>query len=177
MSIMSNLGNWLSRPHEPPMPEPLAFLLTWTTYGTWLPGDPRGWVLRGRGIQRPDPVQKKCVQQRMTEPACTLDKQERDIVEQTVAEHCRIRDWMLHAVNCRSNHAHVVVSAGRHPEEVRDQFKAWCTRTLKELQSSRSPNRRVKWWTERGSQRYLGDAESLEAAIHYVLETQEKKPQ
>ena len=23
-------------------PEPLAYLLTWTTYGTWLPGDERG---------------------------------------------------------------------------------------------------------------------------------------
>ena len=23
--------------------EPLAYFLTWTTYGTWLPGDERGW--------------------------------------------------------------------------------------------------------------------------------------
>jgi hypothetical protein len=29
---------------EPPMPEALAYFLTWTTYGTWLPGDERGWV-------------------------------------------------------------------------------------------------------------------------------------
>ena len=112
----------------------------------------------------------------MTETACTLDKQERDVVEQTIAEHCRIRGWKLHAVNCRSNHVLVVVLADRHPEEVRDQFKAWCTRKLKALQRSRSTSRREKWWTERGSQRYLGDEKSLEAAIHYVLESQEKKP-
>ena len=31
---------------------------------------------------------------------------------------------------------------------------------------------REKWWTERGSQRYLGDEESLEAAVKYVLECQ-----
>jgi hypothetical protein len=27
-----------------PMDEPLAYFLTWTTYGSWLPGDERGWV-------------------------------------------------------------------------------------------------------------------------------------
>ena len=26
---------------EPPLPEPLAYFLTWPTYGTWLPGDER----------------------------------------------------------------------------------------------------------------------------------------
>lgn len=29
------------------MSEPLAYFITWTTYGTWLPGDPRGWVKEG----------------------------------------------------------------------------------------------------------------------------------
>ena len=24
---------------------PLAYHITWTTYGSWLPGDPRGWKL------------------------------------------------------------------------------------------------------------------------------------
>ena len=28
--------------------EPLAFLLTWTTYGTWSPGDERGWNRKGK---------------------------------------------------------------------------------------------------------------------------------
>ena len=29
--------------------EPLAFFLTWTTYGTWLPGDERGWNRKREG--------------------------------------------------------------------------------------------------------------------------------
>ena len=28
------------------MSDVLAYFLTWTTYGTWLPGDARGWVNR-----------------------------------------------------------------------------------------------------------------------------------
>jgi hypothetical protein len=32
----------------------IAFFSTWTTYGTWLPGDPRSWYQRGRGLREPD---------------------------------------------------------------------------------------------------------------------------
>jgi hypothetical protein len=38
---------------EPPLPEPLAYFLTWPTYGTWLPGDERGWVQYRHGLQPP----------------------------------------------------------------------------------------------------------------------------
>ena len=38
---------------EPPLPEPLADFLTWPTYGTWLPGDRRGWVEYRHGWQLP----------------------------------------------------------------------------------------------------------------------------
>ena len=80
-------------------------------------------------------------------------------------------------MNCRTNHLHVVVSADRHPDEVRKQFKAWCTRRLKELECRRSSGSehagRENWWAERGSRRYINDEESLEAAILYVREGQD----
>jgi hypothetical protein len=34
-----------------PMADPLAYFLTWTTYGTWLPGDERGWCKRTKGFK------------------------------------------------------------------------------------------------------------------------------
>src|SRR5437762_13804656 len=94
--------NALKRPHEPPMPEPLAYFLTWPTYGTWLPGDERGWVERGHGFQLPDPVKKLEAAARMTRDACRLDLEQRACVEAKFAEVCRIRAWALHVVNCRS---------------------------------------------------------------------------
>ena len=169
---MANFGDARARPFEPPMPNPLAFFLTWTTYGTWLSGDERGWILPGKGIQVPDPIRKRAAKARMTDTECTLDSEQRGLVKATIIDHCVIRRWELYAVNCRKNHVHVVVSADRKPEDVRDQFKAWCTRKLKALQKSRNEQPREKWWTEKGSQRYIGDKENLEAAIHYVLELQ-----
>ena len=161
------------------LPEPLAYFLTWPTYGTWLPGDERGWVKRGRGHQLPDPPLALEAIARMTEGACHLDDDERRAVEETIAEHCTIRGWTLHAVNCRSNHLHVVVTANRDSDEVRRQFKAWTVRRLKQLQSEQSPRSqkpslpvRDKWWAERGSRRYINDEDSLEAAIRYVRDAQ-----
>ena len=156
------------------LPEPLAYFLTWPTYGTWLPGDERGWVRRQHGHQLPDPPRKLEAIARMTEDACRLGAEERCVVEQTVRDHCLIRRWTLHAVNCRSNHLHIVVTADRHPDEVREQFKAWTVRKLKELQGQSMPaaSIREKWWAERGSRRYLNDENSLEAAILYVRDAQ-----
>src|SRR5688500_9804813 len=113
------------RPNEAPLPDPVAYFLTWPTYGTWLPGDERGWIKYHQGFQRPDPILETEAKARMTEDACRLDEEQRELVEATIAKHCDIRGWTLHAVNCRSNHLHVVVTADRHPDEVREQFKAW----------------------------------------------------
>ncbi len=154
------------------MPDPLAFFLTWTTYGTWLPGDERGWVRKCRGFQISDPGKERAARERMTEPPCALDSEQRRLVEKTIRDHCRIRGWELYALNCRAKHVHVVVSAEVEPETVRDQLKAWCTRRLRELEQSRTGVRREKWWTQRGSQRYIGDEQSLEAVIRYVLDFQ-----
>jgi len=113
--------------------DPLAYFLTWTTYGTWLAGDERGWVAKPGVFRLPNPKLEQAAQRLMTEPELILDDKQRRIVEKTVADHCRIRNWHLHAVNARTKHIHVVVTApSRHPDEVTDQFKAWCTRKLKE---------------------------------------------
>lgn len=169
---MAGFGNRWTKPNEPPMPDPLAFLLTWTTYGTWLPGDERGWILRGKGVQTQNHIVEDSARREMTEPVCTLDAEQRQLVHQTIVDHCSHRAWHLFVTNVRTNHVHVVVKSDRDPEDVRDQLKAWCTRKLKDLQRIRGEPQRIKWWTERGSQRYIGDEESLEAAILYVRDGQ-----
>lgn len=165
--------------HEPgsvPMGEPLAFFLTWTTYGTWLPGDGRGWVKKPGDFRESDSSRERAASKLMTEPALTLTDEQRRIVEDTIAAHCRIRGWHLHAVNARTQHVHVVVTApGRNPEDVMDQFKAWCTRKLKERERSlgtAGDSVRQNWWTQRGSKRWINNNDDLCAAIQYVVEEQ-----
>src|SRR5438132_13801940 len=77
------------REHGPPLPDPLAYLLTWSTYGTWLPGDERGWIEYRHGWHLPDPARKLEAEARMSEDACRLDHEQREVVERQVAETCK----------------------------------------------------------------------------------------
>lgn len=111
----------------------------------------------------------------MAETPVLLTLEQRSIINEVIAKHCEIRDWHLHAVNCRSNHCHTVITAnGYSGDQVRDQLKSWGRRRLTEHQGSVAPNdMRENWWSRKGSVRYLFDEESLEAAIRYTLEAKE----
>jgi REP element-mobilizing transposase RayT len=153
------------------MSRPLAYLITWTTYGTWLPGDERGWVDRGApgGVQAPDPAKRDAARRKLDGPPVALLPEQRALVEATVRAHCDFRRWTLHAVNARSNHVHVVVTAPEtEPEKIMDQFKAWCSRRLNE----RAGKARERWWTRHGSTKWINDEDYFHAAVRYVLERQ-----
>jgi REP element-mobilizing transposase RayT len=150
--------------------DPIAYFLTWVTYGTWLPGDARGWVKYRAGWQLPEPARDLDAKAQMTEDACVLTSEQRRAVEAQIAETCAHRGWTLHTVNCRSNHVHVVVTAlVNDPEKIRIDFKAWATRVLKKKFDSTREN----WWAERGSIRYINNEDDLEAAILYVRDGQD----
>jgi len=135
-------------------------------------------------MRLPDPILEREAAARMTEDACCLNVEQRRLVEATIADHCRVRGWPPYAVNCRSNHVHVVVAASGDSKAVREQFKAWCTRRLKAreqeprhaLSSLAEINKtiREKWWAERGSGLYINDEEGLDAVIHYVRDAQDR---
>ena len=154
------------------MDDPIGYFLTWVTYGTWLPGDSRGWVEHQHGWQLPDPIKEIEAAARMGEDACRLSDQQRTVVEDQIGETCRHRGWHLCAVNCRSNHVHVVVSAGdTRPKKIRADLKAWTTRSLKQ----RFEPNRENWWADRGSIRFLYDEDSLQAVVVYVTEGQDHR--
>jgi len=97
---------------RPFSPEPRAFFLTWTTYGSWLPGDDRGWS-DDRGVLREPSVRlMSSARRRLTSSAVSLTLMQRERVVETITRHCQHRQWKLFAVACRSQHVHVVVSAG-----------------------------------------------------------------
>jgi REP element-mobilizing transposase RayT len=152
--------------------EPLAYMLTWVTYGTWLPGDARGWIEYRNGWKLPSPMKELEATASMTENACRLTIDQRRAVESQIAQTCQHRNWHLHAVNCRINHLHVVVTAAlASPKKVRVDLKAWSTRCLREQFDPAREN----WWAERGSIRFLNSETELEGAVAYVQDAQDRK--
>lgn len=118
------------------------------------------------------------MQQRMTDPIIVLTDAQRHVVETTIRQHCDFRRWTLHALNVRSNHVHVVVTADLVPEQVMRQFKAWGSRRLSEhaglspRSASEGKNGQKRWWTEHGSTKWINDEQYLFNAIRYVNERQ-----
>jgi REP element-mobilizing transposase RayT len=150
---------------------PIGYFLTWVTYGTWLPGDERGWIEYHNGWQPADPIRVLEAKARMTEDTCILNPSQRVAVETQIAETCSFRGWTLHAVNCRTNHVHAVVSASvLDPKKIRVDLKAWATRVLK---TEFDPHRK-NWWAERGSIRWLNSEDELHDCIVYVVEGQDR---
>lgn len=159
----------------------LAFHIIWTTYGTWLPGDERGWISSTKsGIQPPDPEREQVASLLMAEDPVVLSTSQRAIIEQTIVNHCHIRSWTLHAVKARTNHVHVVVTADCDPDEVMKQFKAWCSRKLSDAAGLTRPVAtragRRHWFTEGGDKEIIEDETYLENAIRYVIEGQDRSP-
>lgn len=154
---------------------PLAYFITWTTYGSWRPGDIRGWRKRGsNAIEKPDPILREAAQRAMTADAVVLSPSQREAIDAVIVKHCEIRGWTLHARNVRSNHVHVVVSAALAGAEVRSQFKAWCSRRLSELAGleGRGRNGLARWFSERGDIEWIDGVDDLESFVIYVNELQ-----
>ena len=150
---------------------PFAYLITFSTYGARLHGDPRGTVNRyaNKYGTKTLPDEKSWLEtnrSRMKDRPVLLDARMRPIVEAAIKETCQIREWTLYAVNVRTNHAHVVVAIGpRKPDVALNALKANATRMLREA-GLFSANQQV--WTSRGSTRYLWNDKSVADAAEYV---------
>jgi len=153
------------------MSKPLAYLLTWTAYGTWLPGDRRGWTDRRHAtfetdFEPPCPGLTQYAKERMKFPKVDFTDCQRGIVEAAVREVCLWRGWLPQAVNCRSNHVHVVIRCSDiAPRTAANQMKSYATRALRK--GGDYLERSV--WTRGGSGRHLYAEEAVAAAVRYVL--------
>ncbi len=152
------------------MNEIVGYFITWTTYGTWLPGDRRGWRRRIGGVQLPAPPLEQWCRGQLSGEVVLLRDCDRETVERACREHARFRRWTIYAINARTNHVHVVISANDRPQKVRDQLKANATQQLRRQDS---PLVREKTWTKGGDCQVLYSDEALTSAVQYVDECQD----
>ena len=158
---------------------PLAYLITFRCYGTWLHGDLHGSIDR-RHYNRyglPDmPPNKKLLADEVsalkTKPV-SLNRAQRAAVRSAIEEVCEHREYSLYTMNVRTNHVHVVVGAAVAPEHVMDSFKSYATRKLRQTNLL---ERNIKPWSRHGSTRYLWTEEQLTEAIEYVMLGQGNEP-
>ena len=157
------------------------WFLTWTTYGTWLPGDERGFVGRvvddsgqmrdhnqvGTQPAVPNRNLLRVAKQKLKSPPIILNLPQAEALFEQIQETAKFRGWLLIAVGVMKTHLHVVVGVvgDPDPERVLRDFKAYGSGCL---------NRRWKkpasdtWWTTSGSKRKLEDDRDVETVVHYI---------
>lgn len=151
---------------------PLAYLLTFRTFGTWHHGDARGSVGRKYFNKYKAPKMKSSSTLVEVEEfsrkgdAFILDAAARQVVSDAITGVCEHREYQLDALNVRSNHVHVVVSQDGPPEKIVEAFKSYSTRALRE---NGLVDEGTKVWARHCSTRYLWTLSSVEAARNYCL--------
>ncbi len=168
-----------------------AWLLTSTFYGTWLPGDERGFVSRVRDTRRDEvPLHRRhehdkygeefdadlaglrsAAQQSMRGPAIHIGRAHADVLLAQFRETAAHRSWTMYAVALMAQHVHWVVTLP-DPIDVSDalrDFKSYGSRALS-LRFGKPAS--GTWWTSKGSTRWLPDESALLAAIEYVRNQQ-----
>jgi len=88
-----------------------AILLTWTTYGTWLRGDMRGWVDEGRVLPA-NPCLEAADRARMKHRVFTFHPNQMLDVGQAIGESLRSRmSLRILALTVQTWHVHIVIAA------------------------------------------------------------------
>ncbi len=156
------------------MSDPVAYFITFTTYGSWLHGRAPGSVDHdhnqpGTPFLPPDPAAEAAHRAQLRQPPYALDPARQQVVLDTILEVARHRRWRVWAVHVRTNHVHVILTATGRPEKVLIDFKAWASRRLREAFGEAADRDR---WTQHGSTRYLWDEAALAQNISYVLDEQ-----
>jgi len=159
------------------------WLLTWTTYGTWLPGDERGFVSPnfdgptperrnnepGRPYDPGRPALRRLAQSKLVGRPIRLTREQAGVIRQQFEETAHHRGWRILAGAIMANHVQLVVGVSGDPDPaslLRD-FKSYASRALNGRFARPEGG---TWWTEQGSKRKVTGWENLETLLRYVRE-------
>jgi len=158
---------------------PFAIHITWTCYGTWLPGDERGHVSStllptggfvpkentpGTAYAAGDPYTKQRARFLQKDPTVWLNTEQALVAAGALVQAARKRNWRILRGALMSNHVHLLVM------DCPDDGPA-VRRTLKgnsQAALSASTGQRHRWWTAGGSDRYKHDGSAIDAAVDYI---------
>ena len=147
-----------------------VYFITFTTYGSLLPGDARIATrapdARGRPVRVPfAPMLRAAILRTMREPRWILRFSQRLAVRRSIAETCALAAWPLVTLTVEPTHVHLVVASVVAGERVARMIKARATNALRHLGRS---DGREHLWTRGSSARRLESMTAILRAIAYV---------
>ena len=144
------------------MRKTLGYMVTWTTYGTWLQGDERRWVKDGE-VYEGNPELHKANEKQVKGELVRLGRREKEIVREAICRKAEALGEKILAISVWSNHVHIVMSYGGRPvEELIRIYKNTSAAAL------RGNEFKGRVWTSGYDKRFCFDEKSLRKRIEYV---------
>ena len=147
---------------------PIAYHITFGTYGTRLHGDPRATVSRdmnkpGDPIIGSNPSWWKQERDRLNFEPVVFSREQMQYAESQIPLICARGGWKMHQCAVGPDHVHNVLSFEAPPEAVRRWLKTW----LGQAMSARWP-REGPWWAEGGSIKWVWNEAYFRRVFDYV---------
>ena len=146
------------------MAKTVGYMITWTTYGTWLQGDERKFVKNGETRGENIAIKRDC-EKKMTGQAVRLGRREKTIVKDAILDASKRFKQKIPAIAVYSNHVHIVCEYVDVPIGIIAGYYKNAGRAA--LQKNGVMG---KVWTSGYNTRYCFDEKSLKNRIEYVLE-------
>jgi REP element-mobilizing transposase RayT len=140
----------------------VGYMVTWTTYGSWLPGDKRGYVDNGKTLLGDVKILERN-RKRQKSSIVKLNAREKEIVKRTILVEAEKIDHKIEALSVYSNHIHLL--ARPHTESIEKlagRYKSMTTRALWQK------GRKGRIWTKGYDKRFCFSEEEIANRIKYV---------
>jgi len=139
-----------------------GYMLTWTTYGSWLQGDRRGYVKDGELLGENPKLREANIKSQGGNKV-TLKEQEREIVRKAILHEAKKLGQKIYSLAVCSNHVHLV--AGYISGPINEVVGYYKNAARVALQINGFVGR---VWTKGYDKRYCFDERSLKKRIDYV---------
>lgn len=140
----------------------VGYMVTWTTYGTWLQGDKRGYVRDGR-ILPADAGLEAANRKLQKSGSVRLTPIQKKVVEEAVLKEAKRIGQEILALAVCSNHIHLVANKGNESiENAVSRYKNVSSSALKKTGLTK------RIWTRGFDKRFCFSDEHLEQKIKYA---------
>jgi REP element-mobilizing transposase RayT len=140
----------------------IAFMATWTTYGTWLQGNKKGYVKNGITYDA-NPDLERANRESLKHDKINIPKSLRIMVKNAILNEAEAIGQKVYAITVCSNHVHIVVeSIDKRCGYSVGRFKKAATEELRKFGYN------DKVWTTGFDKRYCYSEQELEQKIKYV---------
>ena len=140
----------------------IGYMVTWTTYGSWLQGDKRGYVKDGKIFPKDDALSQSNLK-RPKNPSTKLNTEYCEIARLTILNKAIEINQKIYAIAVCSNHIHIVIErTDQSIEKVVSFYKNAALLALREEGFN------GKIWTRGFDKRFCFNREDLKNRIKYV---------